>query len=520
MEFKRNFFYKKFNIVASLVSCGNKVFIERYNQKECIPISIFMNNNSHRNFMKLIFSYKNLLASLFFLFIGAGLTNAQKVEQKNGFSVFFGNQKYAGSAGDEYSRFSTSDFMAGVSYSRYLTKTFDIGLAFSFARLDHYNSNYNGRPYFYINELYNTNLHLKAKLFSEDAPVRPYLLAGFGYNYNDVLQGRNSANTGEKFGTTNVPLGGGFKIKLDDRVSFDIETTWNKVLGNFDFESSSKDPDAFMYHTIGLTYAFGKKPTDTDDDGVPDYRDRCPETPRGVQVDEFGCPKDNDADGVPDFMDRCPSVPGLDKFDGCPDRDGDGIEDAFDKCPDIPGATEFYGCPDRDGDGIPDSEDKCPEVAGLCQFDGCPDRDGDGVPDYLDECPDEPGTVANKGCPEIKKDDIEAINAMLEKVYFDFDKYEVKSESFDALNKIVNILSENPAYKVLIEAHADYIGSNAYNNRLSARRGDAVKNYLILNGINQSRLTTQAYGKTRPAASNSTAQGRALNRRVEFTISL
>ncbi len=479
-----------------------------------------MNKSFSRIIMKRSSNYKSFLAILIMLFVEVGQSYSQNAEQKNGFGAFYGIQKYAGSSGDEYSQFSSSDFMAGISYSRYLTKTFDFGLAFSFARLDHYNANYNGGPYFYLNEMYNTNVHLKAKLFREGSLVRPYLLAGFGYNYNDVLRGRNSANDREKFGTTNVPLGGGFKIKLDDNVTFDIETTWNKVLGNFDLESSSKDPDAFMYHTIGLTYAFGKKPTDSDADGVPDYRDRCPDTPRGVQVDEFGCPKDNDADGVPDFMDRCPTVPGLEKFDGCPDRDGDGIEDAFDKCPDVPGVAEFFGCPDSDGDGIPDAQDKCPDAAGLCQFDGCPDRDGDGVPDYIDECPDEAGTVANKGCPEIKKDDIEAINAMLNKVYFDFDKYEVKSESFEALNKIVNILSENPSYKVLIEAHADNIGSNAYNNSLSARRGDAVKNYLISNGINESRLTTQAYGKTRPAASNSTAQGRALNRRVEFTISL
>src|SRR5690606_26480624 len=130
---------------------------------------------------------------------------------------------------------------------------------------------------------------------------------------------------------------------------------------------------------------------------------------------------------------------------GCPDRDGDGIEDAFDKCPDVPGTAEFFGCPDRDGDGIADHLDKCPDVAGLCQFDGCPDRDGDGVPDATDQCPDVPGTIANNGCPEVDENDIDAINRMLDKVYFDFDMYEIKAESFDALNKIVNILSENPS---------------------------------------------------------------------------
>lgn len=470
--------------------------------------------------MKLNYSCKHLLTLAVLLTLSIGTAFAQTAEQKNGFGVFYGNQKYAGSAGNEYSRFSNSDFMAGVHYSRYLSKTFDLGFAFSFARLDHYNSSYNGRPYFYMNELYNGNAHLKVKLFSEDAPVRPYLLGGLGLNYNDVLRGRNDANTREKFATPNIPLGAGLKFRLDENITFDFETTWNKVLGNFDHENSGSGNDAFMFHTIGFTYNFGPKPLDTDGDGVPDYRDRCPDTPQGVRVDEFGCPLDSDGDGVPDYLDRCPTVPGLEKFDGCPDRDGDGIEDAFDKCPDVPGVPEFFGCPDRDGDGIPDSEDKCPDVAGLCQFDGCPDRDGDGVPDAVDQCPDEPGTIANNGCPEIRQDDIDAINRALENVYFDFDKYEIKQESFDALNKIVNILSENPSYKVLIEAHADNVGSDAYNVTLSGRRGEAVKNYLVSNGIGESRITSQAYGEARPAQSNSTAEGRAMNRRVEFTVSL
>src|SRR5690606_18725327 len=119
-----------------------------------------------------------------------------------------------------------------------------------------YNPNYEGRPYFYMNELYNGNIHLKAKLFSEESAVRPYLLAGVGMNFNDVLRGRNDANIREKFATPNVPLGLGFKFRLDENVTFDFETTWNKVLGNFDHEDSGSGSDAFMFHTIGFTYNF------------------------------------------------------------------------------------------------------------------------------------------------------------------------------------------------------------------------------------------------------------------------
>lgn len=470
--------------------------------------------------MKLNYSYTHFLALAVLLTLAVGTAMGQTEDQKNGFGVFYGNHKYAGSAGNEYTSFSNSDFMAGMQYARYLSNTFDVGLAFSFARLDYYNANYNGRSYIYMNEIYNGNAHIRVKLLREEAPLRPYLLAGVGVNYNDVLLGRNDANTRAKFTTPNIPLGAGFKFRLDDHITFDFETTWNKVLGNFDHENSGSGNDAFMFHTIGFTYNVGPKPADTDGDGITDNQDRCPDTPAGVRVDDFGCPLDSDGDDVPNYLDRCPTVPGLETYDGCPDRDGDGIEDAFDMCPDVPGVAEFFGCSDRDGDGIPDSEDKCPDVAGLCQFDGCPDRDGDGVPDVDDQCPDEPGSIANNGCPEIRKDDLDAINRALENVYFDFDTYEINAPSVASLNKIVNILSENPSYHVLIEAHADNIGSDTHNRTLSGRRGEAVMNYLVSNGIGGARISSQAYGDARPVATNNTAEGRALNRRVTFIIRL
>ena len=60
---------------------------------------------------------------------------------------------------------------------------------------------------------------------------------------------------------------------------------------------------------------------DADDDGVPDYRDDCPDTPFEARetVDDRGCPKDSDFDGIPDYLDDCPKVPGLPEFNGCPE---------------------------------------------------------------------------------------------------------------------------------------------------------------------------------------------------------
>jgi OOP family OmpA-OmpF porin len=470
--------------------------------------------------MKLLAFYLRLTVSACLLVAVSIQTHAQTVDQKNGIGVYYGLQKYAGNAGNEYEEFSDSDFMAGMHYSRYLSPFLDFGLSFAYARLDFYDENFDGSPYTYVNEIYNGNLHFKVKFLRTSSVVRPYLMAGFGVNYNDVLQGRTRpVDTRDRFATPNVPVGLGLRFRLDHRVTFDVETTWNKVFDNFDLEGTDHDKDAFMFHTIGFTYQFGRR-ADADNDGVLDAVDRCPATPSTARVDKEGCPLDSDSDGVADFMDRCPSVAGLENFDGCPDTDRDGVEDAFDRCPQVAGDAKFYGCPDTDGDGVADDADRCPNQKGLCQFDGCPDRDGDGVPDAQDQCPDVVGTLSNKGCPEIKESDIEAINRNLEKVYFDFNKYEVKPTSFEALNRIVNILSENPSYKVLIEAHADNVGSDAYNSRLSIQRGDAVKNYLVANGIGETRITVRALGESRPASSNATTEGRALNRRVEFTVRL
>ncbi len=136
---------------------------------------------------------------------------------------------------------------------------------------------------------------------------------------------------------------------------------------------------------------------DTDDDGIPDKNDACP--------DEFGraltagCP-DADEDGVPDRDDACRYRKGPAAWNSCPDSDGDGIPDHEDQCPDKPGLLADKGCPppDRDKDGVPDRADKCPDTPGLQRFQGCPDTDGDGVPDPDDKCPNEKGEAMYDGC--------------------------------------------------------------------------------------------------------------------------
>jgi len=273
-------------------------------------------------------------------------------------------------------------------------------------------------------------------------------------------------------------------------------------------------------------YELGKCPhLDYDGDGIPDGKDKCPETP-GIP-EEDGCPaKDTDGDGIDDHLDRCPYEAGPPENDGCPwpDSDGDGIPDNEDACPHEPGIPELKGCPirDSDGDGIPDHEDACPHEPGIPELKGCPDKDtdGDGIPDRIDSCPYEPGPPENNGCP--KKSMVVITREKLvisDKVYFDTGKATIQRRSNILLDEIARIVKEHPDVpKVLIEGHTDSTGSHTSNMRLSERRAEAVRTYLLNKGVPPERLEARGFGPDRPIATNDTAAGREANRRVEFII--
>ena len=106
----------------------------------------------------------------------------------------------------------------------------------------------------------------------------------------------------------------------------------------------------------------------------------------------------------------------------------------------------------------------------------------------------------------------------LNHIYFDFDKTTLKSESFVELDKVVDFLNNNPTVQIEIAGHTDSKGSDDYNLNLSQGRAEAVVNYLIEQQIDSYRLSAKGYGETVPVDTNDTEEGRAENRRVEFTI--
>jgi outer membrane protein OmpA-like peptidoglycan-associated protein len=214
---------------------------------------------------------------------------------------------------------------------------------------------------------------------------------------------------------------------------------------------------------------------------------------------------DSDGDGIPDVRDKCPNEPedkdGFEDDDGCPDpdNDNDGILDAVDKCPNEP--EDFDGFEDEDG---------CPE----------PDNDKDGVLDPADRCPSEPGPASNGGCPlkfefiSVTQDKIELKQA----IFFQTAKAIIMPKSFGLLDEVAAALGARPTMQVRIEGHTDSRGGHAYNVRLSQARADSVKAYLVGKGIGSDRMDAKGYGPDQPIDTNKTAAGRERNRRVEFMI--
>lgn len=182
------------------------------------------------------------------------------------------------------------------------------------------------------------------------------------------------------------------------------------------------------------------------------------------------------------------------------------------------------GKADSDGDGVADDKDRCPGTPRGVAVDmlGCPlDSDKDGVPDYKDRCPNTPrGTrVDAKGCPLHEPTLGKVTTAgtyVFKDIQFESNKANLKASSFPTLNKIAEALKAQPDLKVEIQGHTDNRGKRDYNVGLSQRRAETVKAYLVSRGVDSERLVPRGYGPNRPVAPNSTAQGRANNRRVEF----
>ena len=238
-----------------------------------------------------------------------------------------------------------------------------------------------------------------------------------------------------------------------------------------------------------------KMVADADQDGVADSSDKCPATPAGVMVDARGCEKDSDKDGIADSADKCPAT-------------ASGV------------MVDASGCAkDSDKDGVIDSADKCPGTAAGAAVDasGCvtvmapKDTDNDGIADKDDKCPNsKPGvTIDASGC-ELQK------SFVLVGVGFLTGSDELTVTSKSRLDKVAETMAKNPELKIEVAGYTDDRGEADFNQSLSQKRAESVKAYLVSAGVQASRMTAKGYGEAKPVADNSTAEGRARNRRVEI----
>jgi OOP family OmpA-OmpF porin len=247
--------------------------------------------------------------------------------------------------------------------------------------------------------------------------------------------------------------------------------------------------------TLGLQFSFGARTTtgfDSDEDGVIDHWDRCPQTPRGVAVDTTGCEVDSDGDGVPNGADACPNTPA-------------GTE------------VDSFGCPrDGDGDGVPNNKDRCPNTAPGAKVgaNGCEkDADGDRVIDRLDRCPNTRAGVRVdiNGCEITDVIQLPGVN-------FVSGSDRLLPGTAQILTDAAATLRKYPSMVVEVAGHTDSDGTAANNLGLSERRANTVRDFLVKAGVPPGNLSARGYGEARPIADNATARGKAINRRVELRI--
>ena len=432
---------------------------------------------------------KNLTYLIIAVFMAMTVANAQTSENPWAVSV---GANIIGLSDDLVGK-DTGLGVPHLSLSRYIAGGFSIGAQFAKNSFD---INSISRDYLSIDGI--------AKYNITEGKYVPYLFAGYGIS----KFGTDSSKDGN-FPSTEAArtiLGGlGFNYYLSDNWAINASTSYRSV--------NEKGAYKHLQHVIGVSFNFGAQ--DSDKDGVSDKKDVCPEIP-GLKEFE-GCP-DTDGDGIPDNKDACPEEAGSAEMNGCPDSDGDGVADSEDACPDKAGSAEMNGCPDSDGDGVADNLDKCPEQVGDAANNGCPwdDSDGDGVPDKDDVCPDEAGEAANSGCPAVPQKLIDFLQGDNSKILFRADSYSVPNNAISKLNDLKAVLEEYPDASIIIEGHASEDGSSEYNQKLSEKRANSVKDALIASGIDANRLETKAYGETKPVSDNNTKSGRAANRRVVF----
>ncbi len=366
-------------------------------------------------------------------------------------------------------------FFEGTAYGA------ELNLIFSFSNL--YVQN---RTRWHISGYFGMGYHqYDSQLFERNLDGSRTLLVDFGQN-----PARNSVKQASSI-YLSAQLG--LKYRINKRVDIEVRPSWY-----FNYEdhldgaiSNKQDWETFFVTHVGVAIKLGRekvftiwgedeakdsiidnlklKLVDTDNDGVIDQFDKEPNTPEGVMVYANGVSIDSDGDTVPDYKDDCRFKKGLVSNKGCP----------------------LAG--DKDKDGVPDNEDKCIDVRGLEKYQGCPDEE------------------------TLKITEIVTVLSYSKNIYFDTDSKEIKSANYyTMLDEVAAIMLKNKDVSFSVSGYTDDRGSESYNLKLSERRANEARVYLIARGVESDRISAEGFGKVNPKYDNKTEQGRQLNRRVEI----
>ena len=393
---------------------------------------------------------------------------------------------------------NTSYKLPSLSLSRYIFNNFSVGVNYSQNDLEISNEDL---YYYSLDGIIKYNIPGNSKILGVDAD--PYVYAGYGLS--------NFGEGDVSFGSKNTSYGPSLGVGIDFQISKNIALNTGINYKSLD----EKNAYSNLQHVVGIKFNFGKG--DSDGDGVPDKKDHCPDHPGLIELN--GCP-DSDGDGIRDEKDECPNVFGSSSMSGCPDSDGDGFPDINDPCPQYAGING-EACPDSDGDGLNDNLDNCPNEAGPKSNGGCKlaDLDNDGIPNVNDKCPNEAGSKEFGGCPKLPGSLSSFLNNYSE-FFFDFDSYEIDDTQRINITNLSKILMKYEYIKINIDGHASSEGESDYNMLLSNRRSISIKNSLIQDGINDSRLDVKAFGEELPSYANMPLSERKKNRRVIISVDM
>lgn len=485
-----------------------------------------------------------------FVFVCAALATlsvaAQTSDRPWSIGLYGGKVEAANDWGSHFFK-PASDFYgsASLTFSHYMTERFDVGVHALWGRYGIQGGDlYDTDGEFKSNMIYG-DVQGKIKFVKdEEFLLHPFAFVSLGVrSISGLDKDLDYETTFDDNKAVNFVLGGGLGCDLRINEAFSIRyfATYGYPFGDadkVDNRECGNYNDQHLLHNLGIVYSFTFN-KDNDNDGILNKDDKCPkntpeEISKGVYEsgEKCGCPKDTDNDGVEDYKDQCPNTPSGVSVDslGCPiDSDKDGVADYLDSCAnntaeEIARGVDENGCPmDSDGDGVPDYLDECPntpaEAKGFVDEKGCPtDKDGDGVADYIDVCPEVAGIKENNGCPEIKAEVKKVFEKALNGIEFETGSAKIKKSSNKILDDVVNIMKENPTWKLSINGHTDNKGNAEKNQKLSEDRAASVKAYLENKGIEAERLSSAGFGQDQPVADNKTAAGRAKNRRVEFKV--